>query len=81
LKCTQTYGCKRKNGLDRERNMGVSMVHNYRIGAALYALKTWFVSGTQLQIPCIKVTIIIIIIIIIMYLPLSNIVGALCPVC
>ena len=40
------------------------MVHNYRTGAALYAIQTWFVSGTHLLIPCIKVTMMMIIIII-----------------
>jgi len=34
--------------------MGVYMEHNYRTGAALYGLQTWFVSGTHLQILCIK---------------------------
>jgi hypothetical protein len=80
LEYTQINGGERKIGLDRERNMGVYMVRNYRICAILYALPTWFVSATQLQIPSIKLTIIIIIIIIIIYLPLPNTVGALCPV-
>ena len=39
-----------------ERNIVVYMVHNYGTLAALYALQTWFVSGTLLQIPCIIVT-------------------------